>query len=193
MAGTHANMPNRPTFDGVSAARRRNMQANRSKNTSPEMVVRRLLHAMGYRYRIHWNLPGKPDISFPARRKAIEIRGCFWHGHGCQKIGQLPRSRTDYWSPKIMATQQRDKRNGAALKALGWEVIEVWECRVRAVPGDVADDLARFLGPIRASGRTGQDAMPGGPRPREPGRPSAAGPATGSRVDFGCSLDRLEA
>ena len=170
------------------------MRAVKAKDTGPEKIVRSMVHRLGFRFRLHRkDLPGKPDIVFPRLKKVIFVNGCFWHGHGCQKIGQLPRSRTDYWSPKIMATQQRDKRNGAALKALGWEVIEVWECRVRAVPGDVADELVRFLGPIRASDRTGQDAMPGGPRPREPGRPSAAGPATGSRVDFGCSLDRLEA
>lgn len=87
----------RRAFEGVSEGRRRNMQANRSKDTKPETTIRRLLHAEGYRFRIHrYDLPGRPDIVFPSRRVIIEVRGCFWHGHGC-RLGQLPGNRQDYW------------------------------------------------------------------------------------------------
>jgi DNA mismatch endonuclease, patch repair protein len=127
------------------------MQANRGKDTAPEMVVRRLLHVLGYRYRLHRrDLPGKPDVTFSARRKVIEIRGCFWHGHGCHPLGQLPRSRTDYWGPKIAATKARDQRNMTALRAQGWKVLEIWECRVRSVPNEIRNELVAFLGPVRA-------------------------------------------
>lgn len=117
----------------------------------PEMVVRRLLHAHGYRYRLHLReLPGKPDIVFPRRHKIIEVRGCFWHGHGCHPLGQLPKLRTGYWGPKIATTQARDKRNMVALRATGWQVMEIWECRVRATLDEVGHELQAFLGPVRA-------------------------------------------
>lgn len=129
------------------------MQANVGKNTKPEMFIRRILHAMGYRYRLHVKgMPGKPDIVFSARRKIVEIRGCFWHGHGCFPIGQLPKSRTEYWSPKIAGNQARDALNIAALRADGWEVLELWECRIRAAPDDVANELVAFLGSTSVQG-----------------------------------------
>ena len=113
-------------FDDVTDGRRRNMRANRSKNTGPELAVRRMLHAIGYRFRIHAaGLPGKPDIAFTARKKIIEVRGCFWHGRGCHPLGQLPKSRPQYWGPKISLTQKRDELNLAALHAMGWEVLVI--------------------------------------------------------------------
>lgn len=127
------------------------MQANRSKNTKPEVDVRRMLHALGYRFRLHpKNLPGKPDIVFPSRLKAVQVMGCFWHGHGCFPLGQLPRSRPEYWVPKIAGNKERDILKIAALRALGWDVLEVWECRIRSAPLDVQDELVAFLGPSRA-------------------------------------------
>jgi DNA mismatch endonuclease, patch repair protein len=126
------------------------MQANRGENTVPEMVVRRLLHALGYRYRLHRrDLPGKPDIAFAGRRKVVEIRGCFWHGHGCFPLGQPPKSRTTYWVPKIATTKARDERNMTALRAADWKVLEIWECRVRAAPEEILAELISFLGPVR--------------------------------------------
>lgn len=142
----------RQTFEDVTEGRRRNMVANRSKDSKPEMVVRRLLHSLGYRYRLHCrDLPGHPDLVFPWRHKVIEVRGCFWHGHGCGPIGRLPKSRTNYWEPKIAGTRQRDSRNMAALRELGWEVLEVWECRLRAAPNEIGAELVKFLGPARTS------------------------------------------
>ena len=104
------------------------MQAVKSRDTEPEMVVRRLLHGMGYRYRIHRkDIPGTPDIAFISRRKAIFVHGCFWHGHSCPK-GRLPKSRLDYWQPKLAKNKERDKRTVDRLNSLGWDVLVIWEC-----------------------------------------------------------------
>lgn len=157
----------RPVFEGVSEGRRRNMQANRSKDTKPETTIRRLLHAEGYRFRIHrYDLPGRPDIVFPTRRVIIEVRGCFWHGHGC-RLGQLPSNRQDYWRPKIAATKERDQRNVGALHEAGWRVIEVWECEVRADPSAVMDRLREFLGQPRSRSLAGCSVSPD-PSPVDP-------------------------
>lgn len=140
----------RPLFPDVTPGRRRNMQANRGKDTKPELVVRRLLHGLGYRFRLHrGDLPGRPDLVFPGRQKIIEVRGCFWHGHGCHPLGQVPRARADYWVPKIAGNKERDLRNVTALRSLGWEVLEVWECAVRADGEALRQKLVRFLGPVR--------------------------------------------
>lgn len=106
------------------------MQKVKGKDTKPEMIVRSLLHRLGYRFRLHRkNLPGTPDIVFPSRHLALFVHGCFWHGHGC-RIGQLPKSRLDYWQPKIEANRARDRRKEAALIAEGWRVVVVWQCEL---------------------------------------------------------------
>jgi DNA mismatch endonuclease, patch repair protein len=134
-------------FENVSAGRRRNMQANRSKDTKPEMIVRRALHAAGFRFRLHRkDLPGAPDITLPALRTVIEVQGCFWHGHGCA-LGKLPQSRRDYWGPKIAATQARDRANRKALTGAGWQVIELWECDLK---NDSNDTLSRLIESLRS-------------------------------------------
>jgi DNA mismatch endonuclease, patch repair protein len=144
----------RQPFEGVTPARRRNMQANRSTDTKPEIFVRSLLHALGYRFRLHRSdLPGRPDIVFPGRKKIIEVRGCFWHGHGCVPLGQLPRTRTEYWGPKISKNKARDTANLSRLTGSGWEVLEVWECVVRRRDDVLEGILTEFLGP---AGRLGQ-------------------------------------
>jgi DNA mismatch endonuclease (patch repair protein) len=121
------------------------MRANKGKDTGPELVVRRMLHAMGYRFRLHRrDLPGTPDIVFPSRRKAIQVHGCFWHGHGC-KAGQLPKSRLEFWRPKIDANRERDERNLLALQADGWAVAIVWSCELRDL-NKVQERLFLFLG-----------------------------------------------
>lgn len=136
----------RPIFEGVSEGRRKNMQANRSKNTKPEMTVRRVLHALGYRYRLHSkDLPGRPDIVFRGRRKIIQIHGCFWHGHGCVPLGVLPKSRLEYWGPKISSTKMRDKRNYDSLVELGWSILTLWECDIRSSTYNLQDALSIFL------------------------------------------------
>ena len=104
------------------------MKSVGTRNTGPEMVVRGLLHRLGYRYRLHAkDLPGKPDIVFRRKRKAVFVHGCFWHGHGCNK-GRLPKSRDEYWGPKIKANQARDERTVQALGGLGWQTLTVWQC-----------------------------------------------------------------
>jgi DNA mismatch endonuclease (patch repair protein) len=120
--------------------RRRIMQAVKSKDTRPEMLVRRMLHAMGYRYTLHRkDLPGKPDIVFPSRRKVIFVHGCFWHAHGCAK-GQPPKSRLDYWLPKLERNVYRDRTKIEQLESNGWRVLVVWQCETKD-----QDALARRL------------------------------------------------
>ena len=111
------------------------MSGIRSKGMKPEMAVRRLLHSMGYRYRLHRkDLPGQPDLVFPARRKVILVHGCFWHQHAdpeCRIVRQ-PKSNREYWLPKLERNVARDAENRARLEELGWEVLVIWECEVRA-------------------------------------------------------------
>ena len=107
------------------------MAAVRSKDTKPERFVRRELHARGYRFRLHRpDLPGKPDIVFPSRRRAIFVNGCFWHGHDCPR-GALPATRREFWEPKIAGNKARDAENQSRLEAAGWSVLVVWECDLR--------------------------------------------------------------
>ena len=108
------------------------MSRIRSKNTAPEMLVRRMLHRLGYRYVLHDSrLPGRPDLVFPSRKKAIQIHGCFWHGHDCPR-GFKPKSHADFWLAKIETNIARDARNLATLRDLGWDTLVVWECEMRA-------------------------------------------------------------
>lgn len=123
----------------------------RSKNTSPEMAVRRALHAAGLRYRLHAKeLPGKPDLIFPSRRLALFVHGCFWHAHSDPSCPEThrPRSRTEYWNPKLAGNVARDGRHTAALEGQGWTVITVWECEIRR-PGF----LDRLAETVRSTGR----------------------------------------
>ena len=110
-------------------ARSERMARVRGKDTQPEMRVRRLTHAMGYRYRLHdKRLPGRPDMVFPGRRKVIFVHGCFWHRHpGCPRT-RMPKSRVGFWREKLDANAARDERNRAELHRLGWDVLVVWEC-----------------------------------------------------------------
>jgi DNA mismatch endonuclease (patch repair protein) len=106
------------------------MQSVKTKDTGPEQVVRRVLFAAGYRYRLHRRgLPGSPDIVFPGRRKAIFVHGCFWHSHGCAK-GKAPKSRLEYWGPKLKANRARDTRNRHDLLSLGWDSLVIWQCEL---------------------------------------------------------------
>lgn len=109
------------------------------KNTKPELALRKALHRLGYRYRLHRrDLPGKPDLVFPSQRKVIFVHGCFWHGHAC-RWGQLPKSRPEYWKPKIETNKERDKRVLSQLGVSGWESMVVWQCDLR----DLDDIVAR--------------------------------------------------
>lgn len=122
----------RQPWDDVPASRRAVMRANRGKNTKPEVLVRQVLHRMGYRFRLHRrDLPGTPDIVLPARRKVIQVHGCFWHHHeGCPRA-TVPATRREYWLPKLLRNVDRDRRSDAALTAAGWSVLTVWECETR--------------------------------------------------------------
>lgn len=111
--------------------RSENMKRIRSKDTLPELIVRRLLHSLGYRYRLHRHgLPGRPDIVFPGRKKIIFVHGCYWHAHGC-KLGHTPKSNKAYWSPKLQRNVDRDKRNREILSELGWQSLVLWECELK--------------------------------------------------------------
>jgi DNA mismatch endonuclease, patch repair protein len=112
-------------------ARSKLMSRIRSKNTRPEVAVRSVLHRMGFRFRLHRkDLPGQPDIVLPRHRKVILVQGCFWHGHDCA-LGSKPKSNQEYWSSKIAANRERDRRVLEELEAAGWAVLEIWECEVR--------------------------------------------------------------
>src|SRR5689334_11372651 len=112
--------------------RSRIMRAVRSRNTGAEMIVRRLLYGLGYRYRLHRrDLPGKPDLTFPGRRKAIFVHGCFWHGHSCTRGARVPKSNRDYWTAKIARNKARDVRAQNDLRDLGWTTLTVWECEMK--------------------------------------------------------------
>ena len=140
-------------MDNLSVAQRRaTMRAVRSKDTAPEMIVRRLVHALGRRYRLHvQGLPGCPDLVFPLRRKAIFVHGCFWHGHSCPAGLNVPRSNERYWGAKLERNKARDERNKRTLRALGWRVLTIWECQLKRRPDAVAVRLAKFLVKERAT------------------------------------------
>jgi len=122
------------------------MQSVGTKDTGPELIVRRKLYALGYRFRLHRkDLPGKPDIVLPGRKKIIFVHGCFWHGHACRK-GQLPKSKLEYWGPKISANVARDRQRLAELKVLGWSTLVLWQCEI-AQPDLLERKLIRFLDP----------------------------------------------
>lgn len=122
------------------------MRAVKSQNTSPELLVRRLLRSMGETgYRLHRNdLPGKPDLAFIARKAAIFVHGCFWHGHDCPRGARTPKTNQDYWLPKIERTRQRDIQHKVALQSRAWRVLVVWECETADLT-HLRDRLTRFL------------------------------------------------
>lgn len=115
------------------AARSERMSRVRGKDTKPEMFVRRLVHALGYRYRLHAKaLPGTPDLVFPARRKVLFVHGCFWHRHGARcALTRLPKSRIEFWASKLDANRRRDDKHRRSLRSKGWKVLIVWECQLK--------------------------------------------------------------
>ena len=122
------------------------MAAIKGRDTRPELLVRRLLHKLGYRFRLHQReLPGTPDIVLPGRRVVIFVHGCFWHRHGCSN-SVLPRTRTEWWEAKLDRTVERDAQNIAALEELGWDVLVLWECLLGDEP-DLQSKLSVALGP----------------------------------------------
>ncbi len=125
--------------------RRLNMSRIRSRDTRPEMVVRSLVHGMGYRYRLHNpKLPGKPDLTLTRHRKVIFVHGCFWHKHRCRYGRVVPKTNADFWEEKRQGNVERDRRNITELKRLGWEVLVIWECWTRDTES-LKRRLAAFL------------------------------------------------
>jgi DNA mismatch endonuclease (patch repair protein) len=123
------------------------MRQIKDRGTKPEMIVRRLAHSMGVRYRLHAKqLPGKPDLVFAARRKVIFVHGCFWHQHPDKhcRHGRMPKSRLDYWRPKLNGNAKRDREHAAALRKLGWKSLVIWECKVGSLDS-LRRRMKRFL------------------------------------------------
>ena len=132
-------------MDNLSRKRRSEMMSRvRSKNTKPEMTVRRIAFAMGFRYRLHVRkLAGSPDLVFQKLGKAIFVHGCFWHGHSCPR-GNFPSTNVDFWTQKITSNRARDRHALRALRANGWSVLTMWECELKS-DVLVRNRLARFL------------------------------------------------
>jgi DNA mismatch endonuclease (patch repair protein) len=107
------------------------MRLIRSRDTKPEMLVRRLVHAMGYRYRLRTRLCGRPDLAFRPRKKVIFVHGCFWHGHDCKLGARPPKSRVDFWARKIAANRRRDAEVSRHYGDEGWRCLVVWECQLK--------------------------------------------------------------
>jgi DNA mismatch endonuclease (patch repair protein) len=126
-----------------------NMRAIRHKDTHPEMQIRRLLFARGFRFRLHVkSLPGSPDIVLPKHRVVVFVHGCFWHGHGCH-LFKVPATRTEFWMGKIQGNRDRDYRDEAKLRAAGWRILTIWECALkgkqRRSPNEVAEQAAAWI------------------------------------------------
>ncbi len=122
-----------------------NMSQIRSKDTSPEITVRSIVHRMGYRYALHRNdLPGHPDIVLVRHKKIIFVHGCFWHMHHCRYGIVVPATRTKFWQTKRNSNVARDKRNQKALKKLGWQILVVWECQTKK-PETIMNKIITFL------------------------------------------------
>jgi len=134
-------------MDNLTVEQRvRTMRAVRDRDTTPELVVRRMAFALGYRFRLHSRrLPGCPDLVFASQKKVIFVHGCFWHGHACPAGSKRPQSNAEYWTKKLFRNKRRDSANRLRLRALGWKALTIWECQLRRVEG-VERRVARFLG-----------------------------------------------
>ncbi len=123
-----------------------NMSRIQSRNTRPEMIVRSMVHGMGYRYRLHKkDLPGKPDIVLVRHRKIIEVHGCFFHMHDCKYGSVVPMTNSLFWKKKRMSNVERDKKNLGSLKSAGWKILVVWECETKEV-SKLEKKIRRFIG-----------------------------------------------
>ena len=130
----------------TSEQRSRIMRAVKGRDTVPELAVRRLVHGMGYRFRLHRkDLPGKPDLVFPRLHRVVFVHGCFWHGHDCVRGARIPVKNRDYWTKKIARNRERDQTAHIALTALEWMVCVLWECKIKQQE-HVHRKLRRFLG-----------------------------------------------
>ncbi len=122
----------RPMDSLTPEQRSERMSRVRNKDTKPELTLRRLVFSLGYRYRLHSShLPGHPDLVFPGRRKVIFMHGCFWHRHERCPLCRMPKSRLDFWQPKLENNRERDLHNQAKLRQLGWRFLVIWECEIK--------------------------------------------------------------
>ncbi|MCC9206272.1 very short patch repair endonuclease [Arthrobacter sp. zg-Y769] len=164
--------------DTVSPEQRsRNMARIRGKDTKPELLIRGILHAAGYRFRLHGSfgkvrLPGKPDLVFAGRRKVLFVNGCFWHFHSCRAGQHAPKTNSEFWAAKRKRTVERDAAARERLAALGWDVLVVWECELRD-RSILEEQLRVFLGPpgrtpAAAAGAAGAAALPVPPLDSKP-------------------------
>ena len=134
------------TANQTDSIRSATMRAVKSKDTKPELLIRSILHRLGYRYRLHnKDLPGKPDIVFAGRKKIIFIHGCFWHGHDCARGNRMPKTNYEYWVQKITRNKERDTEHNNALVGQGWQNLTLWECEI-SVSNELTKRLIRFLG-----------------------------------------------
>ncbi|WP_424578439.1 very short patch repair endonuclease [Bradyrhizobium sp. USDA 326] len=142
-------------MDRLTPARRSWLMSRvRGKDTAPEMVVRRAVHALGYRYRLHVaDLPGCPDLVFRSRNKVIFVHGCFWHHHTGCRLATIPKTRGEFWQAKFKANRDRDRRAVSALRAMGWKVLIIWQCELR--DSGLFTRIRKFLGP-RGPRQTGR-------------------------------------
>ena len=148
----HNSYRKQKLLDKLSPKRRsENMRRIQSKDTSPELLVRRMVFGLGFRYRLHDpQLPGKPDLVFRRVKKIIEVRGCFWHQHVNCIDSHIPKSRIDYWLPKLERNVARDHSNTRLLKQMGWRVFVVWECEIKNT-STLEKRIVKFLTPDRKS------------------------------------------
>lgn len=142
------NMPSLKD-EPVTAIRSRLMSRIRRSDTKPERIIRSMLHRLGYRFRVqHKGMPGRPDIAFPGRRKAIQVHGCFWHQHQGCRHARIPVTRRDFWEAKFARNRERDARLLADAERQGWAVLTLWECAIADTPMLEAQ-LVGFVGPTR--------------------------------------------
>jgi DNA mismatch endonuclease, patch repair protein len=121
------------------------MRAIKSRDTGPELLVRRLARAIAPGYRLHRkDIPGRPDIAWVGRKRAVFVHGCFWHGHDCKRGSRVPKQNRDYWTAKVAGNRVRDARNMAALAEVGWKALVIWECEIQS-ERSVCERLAAFL------------------------------------------------
>lgn len=127
-------------------ARSATMRAVKAKDTAPELQVRRFVHSLGCRFRLHRkDLPGAPDIVFPRLRRVLFVHGCFWHGHSCKRGNRIPKTNREYWVQKIQRNRNRDSEHARDLEALGWRQLVIWECELRDQREATEERIRRYL------------------------------------------------
>jgi DNA mismatch endonuclease (patch repair protein) len=131
--------------DEVTLQRSANMRAIKARDTKPELIVRKLITQLGFRYRLHRKgLPGRPDLAFPGRRAIIFVHGCYWHRHSCRRGRSLPATNARFWKEKLEKNARRDKKHINALREMGWRTLVIWQCELKDL-GQLSRKVQRFL------------------------------------------------